>query len=247
MAHAQFMTEQFNKAGISSMVLSGNSPDAERNSSKTRLIQGKIHFIFVVDIYNEGVDIPEINTVLFLRPTESLTVFLQQLGRGLRLSEGKECLTVLDFIGQAHKKYHFEDKFSALLSNATKGVQRDLKDGFVSVPKGCYIQLEKTAREYILKNINASFGTKAGIISRISTFSEDSGQTLTLQNFLNYYHLDSRSLYQLGSFSRLCVLAGVAEDFQEEGEELFTKALLRFASVDSRRFITFIKPCSQKI
>ena len=68
-------------------------------------------FHLVVDIYNEGVDIPEVNTVLFLRPTESLTIFLQQLGRGLRLAEDKECLTVLDFIGQANKKYNFEDKF----------------------------------------------------------------------------------------------------------------------------------------
>ena len=78
-------------------------------------MNGEIRFIFVVDIYNEGVDIPEINTVLFLRPTESLTIFLQQLGRGLRLAEGKECLTVLDFIGQANKRYTFEEKFRALL------------------------------------------------------------------------------------------------------------------------------------
>ncbi|MGV7513085.1 hypothetical protein PJI12_29165, partial [Mycobacterium kansasii] len=69
--------------------------------------------------YNEGVDIPEVNTILFLRPTESLTVFLQQLGRGLRMAEGKECLTVLDFIGQAHQEYRFQDKFRALIG-ATK-------------------------------------------------------------------------------------------------------------------------------
>ena len=98
-----------------------------------------------MDIYNEGVDIPEVNTVLFLRPTESLTVFLQQLGRGLRLAENKECLTVLDFIGQANKKYNFEEKFAALLSNTTRSVSRELKEGFVSAPKGCYIQLEKYA------------------------------------------------------------------------------------------------------
>lgn len=72
-----------------------------------------------MDIYNEGVDIPEINTMLFLWPTESLTVFLQQLGRGLHLAEGKECLTVLDFIGQARKRYNFAEKFNALLSNTT--------------------------------------------------------------------------------------------------------------------------------
>ena len=107
--HAQFMADYFNARGISSMALTGDSPDEERNAAKQRLVSGELRFIFVVDIYNEGVDIPEVNTVLFLRPTESLTVFLQQLGRGLRLAENKECLTVLDFIGQANKKYNFEE------------------------------------------------------------------------------------------------------------------------------------------
>jgi superfamily II DNA or RNA helicase len=60
---------------------------------------------------------------LFLRPTESLTVFLQQLGRGLRLSDGKECLTVLDFVGQAHKNYSFEDRFRALIEKTNKSIR----------------------------------------------------------------------------------------------------------------------------
>lgn len=134
--HAEFMSNYFNARGIPSMFLTGHSPDEERKAAKNRLVKGEVRFIFVVDIYNEGVDIPEVNTVLFLRPTESLTVFLQQLGRGLRLSEDKECLTVLDFIGQANKKYNFEDKFAALLSNTTRGVTREIKDGFISLPKG---------------------------------------------------------------------------------------------------------------
>ena len=135
--HAEFMSNYFNEHGIPAMFLTGKSPDEERNEAKSRLVKGEVRFIFVVDIYNEGVDIPEVNTVLFLRPTESLTVFLQQLGRGLRLSEDKECLTVLEFIGQANKKYNFEDKFAALLSNTTLSVTREIKDGFVSLPKGC--------------------------------------------------------------------------------------------------------------
>jgi superfamily II DNA or RNA helicase len=94
-AHAEFMSTYFSTHGIPSMYLTGQSPEEERKAAKNQLVGGKVRFIFVVDIYNEGVDIPEVNTVLFLRPTESLAVFLQQLGRGLRLSEGKECLTVL--------------------------------------------------------------------------------------------------------------------------------------------------------
>jgi superfamily II DNA or RNA helicase len=96
--HAEFMCRYFNEHNIPSMFLTGHSPEEERKTAKQRLVAGEVRFIFVVDIYNEGVDIPEVNTVLFLRPTESLTIFLQQLGRGLRLADGKDCLTVLDFI-----------------------------------------------------------------------------------------------------------------------------------------------------
>lgn len=172
-AHAQFMARYFNTHGIPSMALTGDSPDEERNAAKQRLVSGELRFLFVVDIYNEGVDIPEVNTVLFLRPTESLTVFLQQLGRGLRLAENKDCLTVLDFIGQANKKYNFEEKFAALLSNTTRSVSRELKEGFVSAPKGCYIQLEKYAAKYVLDNISASYDRTSGLVARAAAFTED--------------------------------------------------------------------------
>lgn len=238
--HAEFMSRFFNSSGIPSMFLIGQSSDDERHSAKKRLVAGAVRFIFVVDIYNEGVDIPEVNTVLFLRPTESLTIFLQQLGRGLRLGENKECLTVLDFIGQANKRYNFEDKLSALLDNTTRSVQREIKDGFVSVPKGCYIQLERKAKEYILENIRSSFGAKAGLISRLASFEEDSGKSLSIENFLDYYHLDSRSLYNRGSFSRLCVHAGVRENFEEPSEDVLTKAFSRLCAIDSWQWILFL-------
>ena len=222
------------------MFLTGKSPDEERRSAKDSLVSGKVRFIFVVDIYNEGVDILEINTVLFLRPTESLTIFLQQLGRGLRLAEDKECLTVLDFIGQANRKYNFEDKFAALLSNTTRSVTREIKDGFVSAPKGCYIHLEKKAAKYILDNIRASYGNTAGLVTRVASFEEDTGTKLNLANFLDYYHLDPRSVYKFATFSRLCARADVIDDFTEPLEEMMTKALARLAVIDSRRWITFL-------
>ena len=121
--HAEFMADMFNKAGISSDYLVAESNDEIRDNVKRRLVNKEINFVFVVDLYNEGVDIPEVNTVLFLRPTESLTVFLQQLGRGLRLCDEKEALTVLDFVGQANRKYNFEDRFKALLSRTRRTVE----------------------------------------------------------------------------------------------------------------------------
>ena len=144
--HSHFMAEHFNASGIPSISLVGESKDEEINTAKKRLVNGEIRFIFVVDIYNEGVDIPEINTVLFLRPTESLTIFLQQLGRGLRLAEGKECLTVLDFIGQANKRYNFEEKFRALLANTKHSVDYELKHGFISAPKAAMCSLRRRRR-----------------------------------------------------------------------------------------------------
>ena len=137
------MAKRFNEPNIPSIALTSKSTIEERNKAKENLVNGNIKFIFVVDLYNEGVDIPEVNTILFLRPTESLTVFLQQLGRGLRLSEGKECLTVLDFVGQAHKNYNFEEKFRALIGKSNRSVKDNIENGFLSLPKGCYIQLEK--------------------------------------------------------------------------------------------------------
>lgn len=239
-AHAEFMADYFNLHGVPSIFLTGQSADEERDTAKQRLVSGQIRFVFVVDIYNEGIDIPEINTVLFLRPTESLTVFLQQLGRGLRLAENKECLTVLDFIGQANKKYNFEDKFAALLSNTTKSVQRELKEGFISLPKGCYIQLEKKAKTIIWDNIRQAFGVRSGLISRIGSFEEDTGEKLTLENFVDYYHLNILTIYKKDSFSKLCVDAGVRDDFTEPLKDISMKVLSRICSIDSRRWIEFL-------
>lgn len=238
--HARFMSDFFNENGIPSIHLTGQSSPQERSSAKTWLTNGELRFIFVVDIYNEGVDIPEVNTVLFLRPTESLTVFLQQLGRGLRLSDGKDCLTVLDFVGQANKKYNFEDRFAALLFNTEQSVQREIKKGFPGLPKGCYIQLERKAEEYILKNIRSSFGLLSGLISRVESFEEDSGLDLTLSNFASFYHLDIRNIYSRVSFARLKARAGLIDGFNEPNEEMLTKAFFKIASINSRRWILFL-------
>lgn len=245
--HARFMADYFNECGIPAMALVGQSSDEDRRTARERLVKGELRIIFVVDIYNEGVDIPEVNTVLFLRPTESLTIFLQQLGRGLRLAEGKECLTVLDFIGAANRKYNFEEKFAALLSGTRRSVEQELRHGFVNVPKGCYIQLEKKAAQTILQNIRQSYGFRAGLISKIASFEEDSGQKLTLANFLSYHHMDARAIYAKFSFARLCADAGVRDDFSEPAEEVLTKAFSRLVAIDSRRWISFLLDIQTKL
>lgn len=239
--HARYMSDKFSEAGIASECLTADSDNEFRRSVSKRLSGGELRFIFTVDLFNEGVDIPAINTIMFLRPTESLTVFLQQLGRGLRLYDGKDCLTVLDFIGQANKKYRFEEKFRALLSDSSRSVQSEIKNGFTALPKGCYLQLEKRAAEYILDNIKRSLGNRNAIVQKLAAFTEDTGKPLNLENFLTYYSLDISAIYAAKfSFSRLCAMAGAREDFSEPLEDIVTKALPRISAIDSRRWIEFL-------
>lgn len=245
-AHAKYMADFFNKRGIPAISLDGNSSPQERNSAKERLVRGEITFIFVVDLYNEGVDIPKVNTILFLRPTESLTVFLQQLGRGLRLAENKECLTVLDFIGQAHNKYSFESKFRAMLGETKHSVKREIENGFPNIPKGCYIQLEKVAQRHILDNIKQTLNNKRNIVRKIASFSEDTGKTLTLQNFVGHYQLKLADIYSKDSWSRLCVDAGVKQNFSCSSEKEISKGLYKLQWMNSIDWIAFLLSVSEQ-
>ena len=123
--HAQYMTEKFLLAGLKADYLVSSRNDL-RDELRLKFTNKTINYLFVVDIFNEGIDIPDIDTVLFLRPTESLTVFLQQLGRGLRLSEDKDCLTVLDFVGNSRPEYDYEGKFRALVGKTNTYPKQEL-------------------------------------------------------------------------------------------------------------------------
>ncbi|WP_339221911.1 DUF3427 domain-containing protein [Paenibacillus sp. FSL W7-1332] len=242
--HALYMAKVFNESGIAATALHGKSSNDERSSAKRRLVSGEIKVIFVVDLYNEGVDIPEINTVLFLRPTESLTVFLQQLGRGLRLAEGKECLTVLDFIGQAHKEYNFQEKFRAVLGKTKHSIQHYVENGFSSLPRGSFIQLERQAQEYILRNIKQTTINKRSLIEKLKHFTEDTGLSLTLDHFTQYHGM---SLYEFyggrngrRTFRGLMAEADLIEPFEFENMEYLIKRIPALLSINSRRFLSFL-------
>ena len=168
--HADFMAEQLSLYGFNAKSLTSDTPTEQRKQLANQLREGAIHYLCVVDIFNEGVDIPEVDTVLFLRPTDSLTIFLQQLGRGLRLSVGKTELTVLDFVAQANRKYDFASRFRALTLNPEKNIKRQIEEGFTLLPHGCSIVMEKKARQYILDNIQSAIYNKNRIIREINTY-----------------------------------------------------------------------------
>lgn len=170
--HADFMAEQFQRYGFNARSLTSDTPQPQRKQLAEDLRNSRIHYLCVVDIFNEGVDIPEVDTVLFLRPTESLTIFLQQLGRGLRLSPGKTELTVLDFVAQANQQYDFAGKFRALSLRPEKNIIQQITDGFTFLPAGCSIIMEKVAREHILNNIQQAIYNKSRLIKEINTYHQ---------------------------------------------------------------------------
>jgi len=155
--HAHFMAKSFSYAGIAAVALDFKTQADVRQSAKSDLNSGKINFIFTVDLFNEGIDIPSINCLLFLRPTESHVVYLQQFGRGLRHSENKEQVIILDFIGQERKEFRYDLRFKALLPGRRNDLSKEIVYGFPHLPAGCSIQLEKTAKERILKNIRRTY------------------------------------------------------------------------------------------
>lgn len=238
-SHAAFMAEKFNLLGIPSDYLTSDSDTMMRETVKNRLVSREINFIFVVDLYNEGVDIPEVNTVLFLRPTESLTVYLQQLGRGLRLSEGKEALTVLDFVGHARAEYNFEARFQALLPKNRRSVLKELEHQFPNVPRGCSIQLEKKAQDIILGHIKSSIINIRTIRTRVKDFYRSHEDT-SIGAFFDNYHIAPKDVYKTkNSVLTLAVEERVStyEELDEARKTILTRGLLRLTAMNSVRLL----------
>lgn len=239
--HAVFMAEKFNLAGLKASYLTADNTK-ERDQIREKFKQKEFNYLFVVDIFNEGVDIPEIDTVLFLRPTESLTVFLQQLGRGLRLAEGKDCLTVLDFVGNSRPEYDFESKFRALIGKTTTSVQKEIEDDFPHLPLGCSIILEKKTKETILENIKKATSLNVNqLITKIINFQHQTNLPLTLNNFIELYHIPIETIYKKDSWSRLCQRAGITDDFENINEKQIYSAISnKWLSTNSTSYFNFI-------
>ena len=241
MAHAKYMAEKFTLAGFKAAYLTSENGH-ERLELRNRFQNKEINYLFVVDIFNEGVDIPEIDTVLFLRPTESLTVFLQQLGRGLRLADGKEVLTVLDFVGNSRPEYNFENKFRALIGKTTTSVKKELEDDFPHLPLGCSIVLEKQAKQTILENINqATSHRRNQLIQKIQQFEHATTLPLTLKNFTELYNIPVQFIYKRGGWKRLCQLAGRIDNFESDNEKEILSAISnKWLSTNSMSYFSFI-------
>lgn len=159
--HARFMAAYCQRANINAAVVVGETGSTERAEAFEGLRNGSISILFGVDVFNEGVDIPDVNTALFLRPTQSATIFLQQLGRGLRRAHGKSVLTALDFVGHQRAEFRFDLKLRALTGSGRKRLVEDVQQDFPYLPAGSQIVLDAVAKENILANIRQQIGVGA--------------------------------------------------------------------------------------
>ncbi len=243
--HAAYMCQQFLLKGIKSDILTSDNSH-ERQQKQQAIRSGEINVLFVVDIFNEGVDIPEVDVLLFLRPTESLTIFMQQLGRGLRLSEGKECCTVLDFVGNSRPEYDFSSKFRALVGKTNRAISDEIKQGFPHAPLGCRIELSKRTQEMVLSHIRQATVNITRLLGLIRQFSSNSNLPLTLPNFLKMHpNLTVEDIYKRGSWSSLVTQAANHNKIREVKEERVHKAYerafkTRLLVCDSYEYLQFM-------
>lgn len=151
--HAEFMAKRFNDAGIPSAVVVGTTDRSLRDAIPGKLARRELTAVFTCDLYNEGVDLPDVDTLLLLRPTQSPVLFQQQIGRGLRLAKDKPSCLILDFIG----RYQEDFRFDRILQGFTGLTKRDLihqtETGFPSLPGGCHLQFDRIAKEQILNTL----------------------------------------------------------------------------------------------
>ena len=239
--HAEYMSHRFNEIGIPSDYLTSDSDYSKRKDVPERLARHEIKMIFTVDLYNEGVDIPEVNLELMLRPTESLTIFIQQLGRGLRISKGKDVLTVLDFVGQFEAKYNmYEKKLKYMSQSKEKDVKKQLESGFSELPMGCFIEIEKVAKERILNNIKRFADNK----TRLTQLVKESG-LYNLPEFLKYNDMKPDDIYSKGTtFTGLLETAGLRkESISKNDNEKMSKILRRLSDIDGYQWISCIQNC----
>lgn len=222
--HAEFMAAFFRAKGLPALAVTGDTKGRERKAAVRQLAAGELCALFTVDVFNEGVDIPAVDTVLFLRPTESATLYLQQLGRGLRLHESKSCLTVLDFIGRANRRFRFDRRFKAMLGGGTRAEVREaVEEGFPRLPSGCSIQLEEEAQRSVLENIKRT-------LSNWGSLAEDLAEDWPLATFLDRADVDLRELYlNRKCFSLLRQKRGYVDEVRDDA---ITRALPRLLHVD---------------
>ncbi len=241
--HARYLARMFEDAGIRSAAIWGESAAAERAAALRDLAGGDLRVIFSVDVFNEGVDVPAVDTLLLLRPTDSPTLFLQQLGRGLRRTPEKSVCTVLDFVGHHRREFRFDRRFRALLGGTRKDVERQVEAGFPFLPAGCHMELDPVAADVVLRSIRESVPSRwSGKVEELRAFVA-TGREASLGDYLDESGLEMEDVYSGGRcWSDLCNAAGVATRQSGPQERALRRAIGRLLHVDDEvRLEAFVR------
>jgi superfamily II DNA or RNA helicase/HKD family nuclease len=229
-AHAEFMARVFNDAGVPSRTVTGSTPQHQRESALRDLRNSDVNVLFTVDVFNEGLDVPDVDTLLMLRPTESSTIFMQQLGRGLRRTRDKAVLTVLDFVGLHRTEFQFANRYRALTGDSGRRLVDQVEKGFPFLPSGCQIIMDKEAQASILENLRSQISTRwAKIVAELRRNPQQD-----LGEFLEESGLELSHILRQGqsSWTKLQRDAGLATPPGSELEEKLLKRVRAFAHVD---------------
>ena len=207
--HAKHINELLNSKGLASVVVTSETPGHLRDKAIQDLKQGVVKALVSVDIFNEGVDIPAVNTVVMLRPTESPLIFLQQLGRGLRKFAGKSSVLVLDFIGAHRAEYRLDLKMSVLTGRSRGELKTDVEQGFPFLPSGVVVSLDELSQKRVLDSIRAQVApSKQALIGEARELSASS-----LALFLQESAREPWEIYRnKGSWTQLKFEAGLTKE-----------------------------------
>ena len=219
--HAEFMARALTARGIPADVVHGDTSSESRTSAPRRLREREINVLCTCDLYNEGVDLPFVDTLLLLRPTTSATLFVQQIGRGLRLFAGKTSCLILDFIGQHRAEFRFDNVYASITGIARGKLERAVKEGFPFLPSGCVFQLDHVVRGRVLESLKQAVATAAGLARELRELSAGgAGNDVTLARFLDESGRDVEDVYRAGGWTTLRARAGVGEKVDEDTEDL---------------------------
>ena len=201
-AHAEFMTDWLNRAGLPAACVVGTTASEERRRAPQRLLSGELCALVTVDLYNEGIDLPMVDTLLLLRPTQSPVLFQQQIGRGLRLAPPKkESCLVLDFVGQHRTEFRFDRLLSSLTGLSRRELTDGVENGFGSLPPGCHIHLQRQTREQVLQGLRALISQNwRRLKTELQTYAALRGRsTVQLADFLHDQALELEDVYRAGT------------------------------------------------
>ncbi|WP_342670934.1 DUF3427 domain-containing protein [Micromonospora inyonensis] len=229
--HAEFMADWFTRHGVPSAAVTSGVDRPAQHGLLRDFRTGRLRVLFTVDLFNEGVDLPMVDTILMLRPTESATIFLQQLGRGLRLDDGKPCLTVLDFIGGQHANFRFDLRWRALTGVSRRAVREAVEQDFPMLPSGCHIQLDRVAKTIVLDNLRSAMPTsRKGLVAELRQLGD-----VTLAGFLRETGLEIEDVYRsgsLGGWAGLRRLAGIDPSTPGPDDRELGRAIGRMLHLD---------------